>query len=144
MIHAHMNNYVHFNQHFSSSSLRTYSFRAENKPFVFLDWKVDWSAECELLSESPVFPLSLSYHWGAAKGVVSCIFFFFFKDKCVILDQNRDLYYDTSVGKYRADFPYHNVHAFYVSKFQIISEECVRHWRLCFVYDASCHWLCSF
>lgn len=37
MIHAHMNNYVHFNQHFSSSSLRTYSFRAENKPFVFLD-----------------------------------------------------------------------------------------------------------
>ena len=37
MIHAYMNNYVHFNQHFSSSSVRTYSFRAENKPFVFLE-----------------------------------------------------------------------------------------------------------
>lgn len=79
-----------------------------------------------MLSESLVFLLSLSYHWGAAKGVVSRIFFFF-KDKCVILDQNRDIYYNTSVGKYRADFPYHNVHSFYVSKFQIISEECLRH-----------------
>lgn len=35
VIHAYVNNYVHFNQHLASSPLRTYSFHVENKPFVF-------------------------------------------------------------------------------------------------------------
>ena len=84
------------------------------------------SASCFLNPPSSFFLFPTT--GGLQRALLAAIFFFFFyKDKCVILDQNRDIYYDTSVGKYRADFPYHNVRSFYVSKFQIISEECLRH-----------------
>lgn len=69
------------------------------------------------------FLLSPSNHWGAAKSAVNSNFFFFLTDKCVIFDQNRNVYYGTLVSIYRADFPYYNAFEFYVFKSLIMSEE---------------------
>lgn len=77
-------------------------------------------------SESPISLLLSSSHWGAAKSAVSCNFFFFFKDKRVIVDQNRNIYNDSLVSIYRTDFPYYDALAFYIPKSHIISEEHVQ------------------
>lgn len=98
----------------------------------FRSKKLIGPAELELLSPPRSFLFLFPTTGGLQRALLATFFFsfhFFFKDKCVIFDQNRDICYDTLAGIYRADSPYYNAREFYVSKFYIISEEHLRYWR---------------